>query len=87
MGAILALAVSASLLFVGVLWSAMIALGHKHYLFGLGILLFFPTALVYCWCYRDESKEASRFLYPGFVLTTICAVPMWWLSTQLIAVS
>ncbi|WP_169628063.1 hypothetical protein [Ferrimonas senticii] len=72
--ALLVVATSLSLLFIGVLWSALIAFGHRHYLFGVGSLICFPIALWYCIKYRAHSGEALRFLLPGVVLCSLCAV-------------
>ncbi|WP_298439726.1 hypothetical protein [uncultured Ferrimonas sp.] len=84
--AILALGTAASMLFIGVLWSAMMALGQKRYLYGIAIIVCFPVALAYCLQYRQQSKDALKFLLPGLIGTALCAVPMVYLSGYLTAI-
>lgn len=66
--AALAGATGIALIFVGTLMAMLVALGNRHYFYAALAVLFFPSALVYCWHHRAVAQYPSRLLFPGFAL-------------------
>lgn len=63
-------AVGTSLLFIGWLFSLLIALGHKQYIFSIAILAIIP-AHIYCALHWGKAAHAGKMLYSGTALLLI----------------
>lgn len=66
-----------ALFFVGGLFSLLTAFGNKQYLFGIAILLFLPTALVYCGLNWEKAAYPGKMVYSGFALTAVSAAVLF----------
>ncbi|WP_200911645.1 hypothetical protein [Teredinibacter purpureus] len=68
-----------ALMFVGILITALTAIGNRHYFYGACCLLCFPVAIAYCLQHKKQSAYPAKMLLPGTVLTAITGVLGWWL--------
>ena len=71
------------LIFVGTLTAVLIALGNKHYVFGVLTLVFFPIALIYGYLHRENMAYAMKLLIPGLLLFGLFAGLLWWELSRL----
>jgi len=65
------------LLFVGTLMTMLVALGNKHYVWGILSLVFFPCAFGYCAVDRENTGYAQKLLIPGLLLLLMFLGLMW----------
>ncbi|WP_394172753.1 hypothetical protein [Thalassotalea litorea] len=66
-------AVGLMLFIVGSLFSAIHALGKKHYVFGWLNFLFFP-AIIYCAIYWRQALYPAKLVFSGLALLSITGV-------------
>jgi len=59
---------------IGSIFSAVVALGNKQYLFGWSVFLFLPLSLVYCAIHWDIASYSGKMVYSGAVLLAITAI-------------
>lgn len=64
----------AAVFFVGWLFSGLIALGNKQYIFGICNFLFAPVSIVYCILNYDLAKDAAKLVIPGAITLGLVAV-------------
>jgi len=72
-----------ALLFVGTLMAILVALGNKHFVYGVLIFVFFPVAFIYAIRYRDKSDYAGKLLGLGLILILGFIALLWWEMSRL----
>lgn len=65
---VLLLSVGLALLFVGSLVSLITALGNRQWYWGLGMLCFLPSSIVYCWVQGAIAAWPRKLVSIGGVL-------------------
>ncbi|HHL31636.1 MAG TPA: hypothetical protein ENJ41_03555 [Oceanospirillales bacterium] len=63
--------------FIGAINSLIIALGNKHYVFALAILLFNPIAIVYCLINWEIAETQGKQLVIGLIISGSALVPCY----------
>ncbi len=59
---------------IGSIFSAVVALGNKQYLFGWSIILLLPVSLIYCGKHWDIASYPGEMVYSGAALLAVTAV-------------
>ena len=59
---------------IGSIFSAVVALGNKQYLFGWSIFLFLPVSLFYCSKHWDIASYSGKMVYSGAALLAVTAI-------------
>jgi hypothetical protein len=59
---------------IGSIFSAVVALGNKQYLFGWAVFIFLPLSLVYCAKHWDIASYSGRMVYWGAGLLALTAI-------------
>lgn len=62
------------LLVIGSIFTAVVALGNKQYLFGWSVFLFFPLSLIYCAMNWKTASHSGKMVYSGAILLLITAI-------------
>lgn len=65
---VLILSVGLALFFVGSLLSLITALGNRQWYWGIGMLCFLPSSIVYCWVQGDIAAWPRKLVSIGGVL-------------------
>lgn len=64
--------------FIGCLFAAIIALGNKHYVWGIGGLVFLPVTLLYTLLHRnDATRYCARFQWVGIAIVVLLLIPYY----------
>lgn len=71
-------AIGIALLFVGMLMAMLIALGNKHFVYGVLIFIFFPAAFIYGFQHRENMTYAIKLLSLGLGLFVLFVGLLWW---------
>jgi hypothetical protein len=82
--AVLVLSVGLTLWFVGSLVAVLTALGNKQWFWGIGMLCFLPSSVVYCWGQREIATWPRKLVSIGWalVLADALAVLLWQAGTN-----
>jgi hypothetical protein len=59
---------------IGSIFSAVVAIGNKQYLFGWAVFIFLPLSLVYCARHWDIASYSGRMVYWGAGLLALTAI-------------
>jgi len=59
---------------IGSIFSAVVALGNKQYLFGWSIFLFLPVSLFYCGKHWNIASYSGKMVYSGAALLTVTSI-------------
>jgi hypothetical protein len=59
---------------IGAIFTVVVALGNKQYLFGWSVFLFLPLSLVYCAMHWDKASYSGKMVYWGAGLLSITAI-------------
>jgi len=59
---------------IGSIFSAVVALGNKQYLFGWSVFLFLPISLIYCAKNWDVASYSGKMVYSGAALLGCTAI-------------
>ena len=72
--ALLSGSIGLMLFVIGSIFSAIVALGNKQYLFGWSVFLCFPMSLVYCVMHWDKAAYSGKMVYTGAFLLALTAI-------------
>ena len=81
---VLILSVGLTLWFVGSLVALITALGNRQWFWGIGMLCFLPSSVVYCWVQRDIAAWPRKLVSIGwaFVLAGALVFLLWQLGVK-----
>jgi len=72
--ALLTGSIGGMLFIVGSIFSAIVALGNKQYVFGWSVILLLPVSLLYCALNWNKSAYAGKMVYTGTGLLLVTLV-------------
>jgi uncharacterized membrane protein YiaA len=75
--ALLVLCSGVLIYFIGAVNSFIIALGNKHYIFAIAILLLNPIAIVYCLINWEIAETQGKQLVIGLIISGSVIVPSY----------
>ncbi|WP_108124081.1 hypothetical protein [Saccharospirillum mangrovi] len=77
-GAIIAAGLGVGSFFIGCLFALIIALGNKHYVWGICGFIFLPVTVLYTLRHRnDATRFCARFQWAGIAIVALLLIPYY----------